>query len=265
LSTLANAVAVLRLFSSEDRELSVTETSRRLSMPKSSASRLLAGMRDAGFIDVVGNPPRYRLGAMFFEVASQYRTGSSLADRAGEQLSAICRDSGHTGYISILQGTDIIVLRARQGTKAIQVVTPLGQRLAAAETAIGRALLARLSDEEVTARYKAGFVPSSPNSPQTLGDLLAALADIRASGWSEAIDEAVREVGSAAVAVADAEGRDMVGLCLSYSASLVSQEERGEVKRLLVEAARALAVEVHDSYWQHPGGAGLLKQSAQLR
>src|ERR1700752_4023031 len=64
MSTLANAVAVLRLFASDRVELTVTDVARALDMPKSSVSRLLKSMRDAGLLTGAGAgaAPRYRLG-----------------------------------------------------------------------------------------------------------------------------------------------------------------------------------------------------------
>ena len=82
MSTLENAISILRLFNSERDELTVTEAARLLNMPKSSVGRLLTNMRDLGLLDGSGRQPRYRIGRLFFEISQQYRLRSSLIEKA---------------------------------------------------------------------------------------------------------------------------------------------------------------------------------------
>ena len=77
----------------------------------------------------------------------------------------------------------------RPGSKPLRVVTSPGDRLPAFCSSTGRALLARLDDEAVCALYPMPLQPPSPNAPQSVEDLLAALAVVREKGWSRATDE----------------------------------------------------------------------------
>lgn len=249
MTTLESAAAVLRLFTEERGELSVTEAHRLLAMPKSSVARLLQSMREAGFLDPVEGTRRYQLGSLVLDVARMQHGRTPLADLAEEALAEICKTTGHTGYVSVLDGTDIVVLRVRPGTRALQVVTPLGQRMNAFETAIGRSLLARLSDDEVRARYTEPLDPGSSNSPQSLDELLRLLDGVRARGWAESTEEALPGVGSTAVAVLSRHNKEMLGFCVSYSASHSSREERAHLAELLRDAALRVGRKVDDPYW----------------
>src|SRR5437879_2232687 len=109
MSSLSNAVSVLRLFSTERPKLSVTDVSRLLGMPKSSASRLLKSMRAEGLLlSHVGATPRYRVGHVFFEISRLYGRNSTLMDLADREAAGICRTTRHGGYISILDGADVL-------------------------------------------------------------------------------------------------------------------------------------------------------------
>jgi IclR family transcriptional regulator, KDG regulon repressor len=252
MSTLTSAVSVLRLFSAERPELSVTEVARLLGMPKSTASRLLKAMLQVGLLTNVGSTSRYRLGHLFFEISRLYRHNSSLMELTGAALGAICRETRHGGYISILEGSDVLVLRAILGTETLRVVTPLGSRSPAFATSTGRTLLARLSDEEVRARHPEALVPPSPHAPQSLDELLARLEQIRHVGWCEAIDEAIPGVGSVSVSVRDAANAESVAFCVSFPAHLVSELERRRLASMLIDAARSIAFEVEDAFWTKP-------------
>lgn len=217
-------------------------------MPKSSASRLLKAMLREGLLSRVEGSAKYKVGNLLFEVASLYRLNSSLIGAADEALSAVCRATGHTGYISILDGSDVLVIRMHQGSHALRVFTPLGQRAPAFATSTGRALLARVSDADVRALHSEQFIPPSPNSPQSIDDLIALLAEVRQRGWAEAFDEAIPGVGSISTAVSDAEAGERLSMCISFPSSTISQAEKNRIATLLVVAARQVGAKFDDSF-----------------
>lgn len=249
MSTLSNTAAILRLFAPERLEISVTEVSSILGIPKSTASRLLRAMLQEGLLSRMANSPRYKVGNLLFEISQLYRMNSSLIEAVDETMRVISRETGHTGYVSILDGTDVLVIRMHQGSHALRVFTPLGQRAPAFATANGRTLLARLSDESVRALHADGLVPPSPNSPQSIDRLLAALDHVRRCGWAEANDEAIPGVGSIAVSVADPETGETIAFCISYSASNIVAEEKNRIVSLLTAAARRIALRFNDPFF----------------
>lgn len=250
MSTLANCAAVLRLFSAERRQLSVTEAAALLGIPKSSASRLLKAMREEGLLRNVAGTPRYEIGNLLFEVARLHRSSSDLIELADRELRELTRQTGHTGYVSILDRADVLVIRMHRGTHPLQVVTPLGARAPAFATANGRAVLARLTDAEVRALHRGGLRPPSPAAPQDMEALLEALATVRRVGHCTAIDEAIPGVGSIAVSVADPERHETLGFCLSFPVAAVPGRERRRIRALLVGAARRIAARVDDPFWR---------------
>ena len=251
MSTLGNAAAILRLFAPDRLEISVTDVSKILGLPKSSASRLLKAMLQEGLLARHENSPRYKVGNLLFEVSQLYRLNSSLIELTDDVLKAICRETGHTGYLSILDGADVLVIRMHQGSHALRVFTPLGQRAPAFATANGRTLLARLSDDEVRGIHAEGLGIPSPNSPQTIDELLAALVEVRRKGWEEADDEAIPGVGSISVSVADPKLRESIGFCISYSASNIGTEEKNRIIALLTAAAHRIAARFDDPFFSH--------------
>jgi IclR family transcriptional regulator, KDG regulon repressor len=103
-----------------------------LGLPKSSVWRLLREMPDAGLLSGVGNAPRYRIGTLLFEIGRLHRQNSTLISLVDPALAEICRETGHTGYLSMLDGTDVLELRIHPGRQALRVVTPLGMLTEAA-------------------------------------------------------------------------------------------------------------------------------------
>jgi DNA-binding IclR family transcriptional regulator len=109
----------------------------------------------------------------------------------------------------------------------------------------------------VRALYPAPLQPPSPNAPQSAEDLLAALAVVREKGWSQATDESLPGVESLAVCVEDRESGERVAICISYSAAMISANEKSRIVTLLMRAGREVGTKFDDAYWTGPRFAAL--------
>jgi DNA-binding IclR family transcriptional regulator len=99
----------------------------------------------------------------------------------------------------------------------------------------------------VRALHADGLVPPSPNSPQSIDELLALLSQIRC-GWAEASDEAIPGVGTIAVSGADTGTGETIAFCISYPASNIAVEEKNRIVSLLAAAGRRIAVRFADPF-----------------
>jgi len=252
MNSVGNVARVLRLFTAERSVLSVTEVAQLLTLPKSSSSRLLKAMAETGLLTSTDAAAGYAVGNLIFETSRRHRANSPLSVVADEQLARIVKATGHTGYIAMLDGVDVLGLRMRPGSKPLRVVTSPGDRLPAFCSSTGRALLARLDDATVRSLYPLPLQPPSPNAPATIDDLIAALSVVRDKGWSQATDESLPGVESLAVCVEDRENGERVAICISYSAAMISANEKSRIVTLLVRAAGELGVKFDDDYWTAP-------------
>jgi DNA-binding IclR family transcriptional regulator len=249
MNSVGNVARVLRLFTPDRSVLSVTEVAQLLALPKSSSSRLLKAMAETGLLATTEQPSGYCVGNLIFETSRRHRVNSTLSVVADEALARIAKTTGHTGYVAVLDGTDVLGLRMRPGSKPLRVVTSPGDRLPAFCSSTGRAMLARLDDDAVRALYPAPLQPPSPNAPQTVDDLLTALALVREKGWSQATDETLPGVESIAVCVEDRESAERVAICISYSAAMISANEKSRIVTLLMRAGCEVGMKFDDDNW----------------
>jgi DNA-binding IclR family transcriptional regulator len=254
MNSVDNVARVLRLFTAERSIVSVTEVAQLLALPKSSSSRLLKAMAETGLLNATEQVSGYSVGNLIFETSRRHRAHSTLSVMADEALARIVKATGHTGYIAMLDRTDVLGLRMRPGSKPLRVVTSPGDRLAAFCSSTGRAMLARLDDEAVRALYPnpTPWQAPSPNAPQTVEDLLAALTVVRTKGWSQATDESLPGVESIAVCVEDRESGERVALCISYSAAMISANEKSRIVTLLMRAGCEIGMKFDDETWAAP-------------
>lgn len=254
MTTLENATAVLKLFnrtgvSQGQPGLTFTDIAQALDLPKSTASRLLAAMESEGLLERDPDTRCFHVGHMLLTLASNYLS-TPLVDGASSLMARLAAESRCTGYISVLEGREVRVMRMFQGRMFIQVITPPGSRLPAAETSVGRAILSRYSDDFVRQLYAGAWQVNSPNSPQTVEQLLAELARIRQQGWALARNETLQGISAVSTTITNKHRGETIALCLSFPSQDPSSPYSSPALDALQIVTRQLAGKYGDCAWQ---------------
>ncbi|MEX3978286.1 IclR family transcriptional regulator [Paraburkholderia sp. EG287A] len=270
MSILETATAVLRLMAREQREMSMTDLVDHLGMPKSSASRVLKQMTEAGLLERDRKSLAYRPSMLLLELSHLVRSTNSLIDMCAQALETLCARYGHTGYVSVLEGNDVVVLRVRPGSHAFRAMTNAGHRSASWATSTGRALLSREADEQIRARFplglrqagtdvtdsavemttvQSGDSRSPTRGPATLDALLDEIALTRTRGYALAQNEALYGVCSVGCAVADPSSGECVSFCLSFPAGAHDPAALAELGEAVRDEARMIGRALGDPFW----------------
>lgn len=243
MSVLQNAASVLKLFSNDCPELTVTDVSRRLDMPMANASRLMRAMRDTGMLGTIGDTMRHRPGAIMLDLAAIFGRSTGLMARAGDAVAAVSAQFGHTGYISILDGQEVTAVADFPGTNALRVVSNIGRRLSAHRSATGRSILARMSEADIAKLYHGN--PPADGLP-------AQLAAVRHAGFATSSQEITPGVDAIAIAVGDPATHETVSLCIVYPHGLVDDDGRAQMIAALGTAAAEIAADLGDRAFVAP-------------
>jgi IclR family transcriptional regulator, KDG regulon repressor len=134
----------------------------------------------------------------------------------------------------------------------LQVVTPAGSLLPAHETAIGRAILSRYTDEEVRQRFRGKYHAHSVIAPESLNILLSRLAEVRLTGVSFANNETLLGISTLATSIFNKHRNEIMGLCLSFPSPAQGKEIPEGIREGLIAVTRQLAEKLGDEYWHLP-------------
>ncbi len=236
MAILENTVSALRCFTGGRHTLTVTDVSQMLALPKSNVSRLLRSMRDVGLLDDAQDARGYRPGVLLLELGQTLRTTKSLLALADDAVRGICEQIGHTGYVSVLKGSEMIGLSHHVGRNLLQVGVPLGQRLPADACSTGRALLAGMPSAQVRAVLGDRLSHHTPQSPRSFEDLFERLALVRERGYAESMEEAGKGIAALSVAITHPQTNETLSLCITYPIATVDAVERNEAIALLLQA-----------------------------
>ena len=239
---LDRALAILEILSQEGPDLSLAEISEKLQLHKSTAHRLIMVLERYKLIEKNSMSGRYRLGLKLFELGTRAVSQLDLRERARPLLERVVLETGETVHLCIRDDAEVVYLDKVEPTRSVRMATSVGRRNPAYATAVGKAIMAYLSDAEVEAMvHKQGLKPLTANTIVTLYELKAELAKIRKRGYAiddEEIEEGVRCVGCV---VRGHSGEPVAAISVSGPAFRVTKEKVELIAKPVVAAARALS------------------------
>lgn len=230
---------VLDLLARRGTPMAATEIASALDLPKSTTHHLLNVMRDRRFVSYWPDQRAWTLGVSAFEVGASYMRSGPLHREGQRHMVALTQAADETSHLAVLQGTDVIYLDKREPLKpGVRLVTEVGTRLPAHLTAVGRAILARLDPEQLSALYAGYSWPTrTGEGPTSLDDLRALLHSDRELGYAVERDSTTNGITCIASPVVTRDGRPVAALGLAYLTGSHAEESTTDLARLVTDAA----------------------------
>lgn len=209
-------MSLLRAFTAQEPELSVTALSHRLRLHKSTVHRLLVTLARDGFVVQDSASGHYRLGLPLFELGSLVVHTMEIRRVARPYLEEMHEVCGETVHLAILDEGDVVYIDKIESLRHVRMYSQVGRRAPAHCTGIGKVLLAWLPDpvlnDVLQRKGLPAFTPQTITSPKELREHLAL---IRQQGY--AIDRGEHEelVRCAAAPVYDHTGQVVAAVSIA--------------------------------------------------
>jgi IclR family transcriptional regulator, acetate operon repressor len=243
--TVDRALALLVLISRAKRPLRFSDVQRQTGIPKGTLHGLVRSLVAGGFLQ--STSAGLSVGLTAFEVGTTVplvRSARSIADPALDALTAATRESSHFG--TLLEG-DVLYLNRRAASYDLLSISRIGHRKRAYGTALGKAMLARLDDDEITALYPSDLERLTPNTIPTRDQLLADLGACRRRGYASECQEST--VGVRCIGMAVNVDERLFGLSLTAPVQRVSAKELDDMQPLLASAVEQVERMMRVSAW----------------
>jgi IclR family acetate operon transcriptional repressor len=183
------AVDLIETFAANDVWLSLSDLHARTGFPRSSLHGLLRTLLEAGWLEADANTARYRLGVRALICGTAYLDRDAVVPFATEALERIREKTGFTAHFARRNGTEVVYLETRESQRSTHLVSRVGRTLPTHATALGKALLAELTHDEIEALMPASLTALTPNTITTLEGLHAECAATRERGYAAEIEE----------------------------------------------------------------------------
>ncbi|AII08479.1 IclR family transcriptional regulator [Rhodococcus wratislaviensis] len=214
-SILAKAFLVIGAFNERDRVLTLTQISRKTGLPKSTVHRLLQRLGELDVIEEHG--AGYRLGIRLLQLVSSMPVDGmrEVALPHLAQLQAWSKESVHFG---VLRGNEVVVLQALFAVDHARPIGEVGTRIPAHLSAMGRAMMAYLREDELTELLSGPLVGITPKSITDPARIREELKQVRVSGVAVQKDGVVLGLGNIAAPVL-IKGRPMGAVAVQFDSS----------------------------------------------
>lgn len=235
------AITLLEVFAADRSWLSLADMHDATGFPRSSLHGLLRTLRDAGWIEADESGARFRLGVRALICGTAYLDRDPAVPFATETLERLREETGFTAHYARLAGAEVVYLETRESRTSGHLISRVGRTLPAHATALGKALLAELSDAELAGLLPDRLVPLTEHTLTDREALQAELGVVRERGYATEREEGT--VGVACVA-APVSYRIPATDALSCSMPLdrVTEAEQHRIGAALHEAATDLAM-----------------------
>lgn len=241
MKSIRKAAEALRALAAPPHEIAVGDLARILGATPSNASRILAELRAVGLVEQDPASRRYRPGPLIASLAVGARRPTSLLSAIEAEMEELVPRTQHTAWAGVLDGADVVALSTRHGGYPVRFGVDLGRRLPAHAAAMGKALLALMTDDMVRRVLPTRLARHTDRTLTRRDALLADLAATRRRGYAVSDEELFPGIKSVAVAF-PARGEDpAVALSISFPLfSLRSDDAPEDVIRALLDSARAI-------------------------
>lgn len=237
---------IFELFAERHEPINLTELSRELDMPASSAYKLLQNLLARGYLESDKQGKTFRLGYKLFEIGSKYAQRTDLAGEFQFAAQKMIDDINESVFLTIRNGEMALYIAEKQSTHPVRFVSHLGMQLPLHATAMGKVLLSGMTEDEIAKLYPDKQLGKLTDTTITdFGELMKQIGRIRDEGLGYSMGESVHGIRCVAAPIVGASGQIVSALGVSMPESRWEPGEWERIGRSVVQGAKEISTRLY--------------------
>ncbi|QGZ52092.1 MULTISPECIES: IclR family transcriptional regulator [Streptomyces] len=241
---VVRSLDILELFLDAREGLTAPDVARRTGLPRTTVHEILTTLAARAYLKRDEATATYHLGLSVFRLGNAFAERLDLHAVGLGVARAVSEACDETVHVAILDGADVLYVCKVDSTQSVRMVSRAGGRVPAHCTAVGKALLAHLPQDELERRVEDGLVRLTPNSVTEPVALARQLKEIRTAGLAFEYGESNPDVSCVAAPVRDHTGTVVAALSISVPDMRWKQRPEAEWATLAADGARHLSTEL---------------------
>lgn len=239
-ASVERALAILECLDNSKRGLNISEISRKLNIPKSSAHVIIVTLERLGYVQKRDESLNYMLGLKAYGLGLGMLKSLSISEAALPHMRALSNQLHLPSHLAVPDGDQGVYIQKVDTPGLIKIDTYVGRRMDLHCTGVGKVILSfgppdlqeRFLNKPVYIRYTRNTV-TSPRA------MRREIAKIRKAGY--AVDDEEEELGVRCVAVPVFQaGRFVAALSVTGTTNQIPLDALEEMAQLLRETAAAM-------------------------
>jgi len=243
--SLTRGLKLLEWIAESNSSVALTELAQQAGLPNSTTHRLLTTMQQLGFVRQVGDLGHWSIGAHAFIVGSSFLQSRNLLAIVHPMLRKLMEASGETVNLAVLDQSDhqAIIIDQVQCTQLMRMSAPIGGKLPMHASGAGKAFLAQLPEEDVTALlHRKGLHAYTHATLVSPAHLKEDLAQTRKRGYSFDDEEHALGLRCVASCIYDEHHQPFAAISISGPISRITDDRVTELGAMAIKAAKEVTL-----------------------
>lgn len=225
----------------------VSAIGRQLGIPKSSAFDILESLSALGYVEC-SDQKHYKIGNKASYLGFKVIESHLFSTVTRKHLEVLCRESGLTGFAGIAFGSDLVITDKLPPAKGMTVSGCIGSTKPIHISAMGKAILAQYSEDEVRNVIGSScFVSYTRNSIINFNQLFKNLRTVRKNGFAVNNFEEDDYVYGIAAPIFDSTDKVCGAVEISAFLQDVKEAELPELASMVKQCAMRISAELKGS------------------
>ena len=225
------AISILELLVRHVRGLPMHEIADQLGIPRTAAHRLLADLREMGYLKQEVGSTQYLLTVKLASLGLSYLAASGITDAAQPLLDELAETTGELARLAVVEGDQLIWVAKAQGARTgLRYDPDTGSDVYLPATANGLAWLSAVSEDRALQLIaKHGMDKAAemgPGAPSSVRELMNRVEETRERGYAVVYDAYEAGTSAIAAAICRQSDREPVGTVSIAGPSIRVTEER---------------------------------------
>lgn len=239
------ALSMLETVAQEPEGMSNAEISRKLQIPKSSASYILRTLEKQNYLNRDPESGKYRVGLKILSLSRGALTGIDVREVALPIMRHLMEKTNLTCHLAILDGPEAVYIEKVEPQGFIRMDTWVGRRMRVHATSVGKALVAHIPQEKLEKILtERSMERRTPKTITSAPRLFKELEKVRSQGY--AVDDEENNLGARCVGapVFNQQGDIEASIGLSGTIHQVNGQTMPRILEALKDAARHLSMQL---------------------
>ena len=245
-NTLAKGLLIIEYVANEGSPNGVTlnQVVSAMEINKSSAYRHLMVMCELGWLERDEETFRYRIGAKLLQATSASICQFDLRTIARPILEKLAKENSLTAHLATLQPPLIVYLDKIESHQIPIMRSSPGLTAPCHSTAVGKAMLATMSEHEIRKMLPETLEKFTPNTIGKLDELVQNLEQARRNGGASEMEENEIGVGCVGAPIFRFDNKMIAAISLSGHAHLFTEGQKAELCEKVVKGAKMISAEM---------------------
>ena len=242
IKVLDKSLSVLELLLRQNSAMNMVELSEKLGFYPSTTHRILDTLKHWGYVEQDSHTQKYQLGLKLLELGMAKLHQMDLAREATPYLKELVKQCNETVHLGVLEEGEVLYLAKEESSQTIRMISYVGKRAPLHCTALGKVLLAYMSEEERKKILEEKGLPGLTEKTITdKGELEKELDKVREQGFALDREENEKNVCCVATPIRNHQGKVIAALSISSPTFRIDKNVQNNLKEALLKTSEKIS------------------------